>query len=78
MAESLEVGISDLLFEFFADADVFRDLLQPAGAVSVFFLECFLDSFDDCLVVVELDVIGEFHRLFPFVELMNSVRYVAS
>ena len=52
MAIALEIGIGDLLPEFFADAPVFFGPLQTAGAVAAGTLQTVLDHLNHFLVII--------------------------
>ena len=53
MAIALEIGVSNLLPEFLADALVFLGPLQTAGAVAAGALQAFLNHLDHFLVIVQ-------------------------
>ena len=53
MAKTLEIGVSNLLPEFLADALVFFGPFQTAGAVTAGTLQTFFDHLDHFFVVVQ-------------------------
>ena len=55
MAESLKIGVSDLILEFLTHTSVFLCALPAAGTVSTGALESFSDSIDNLLIGIELD-----------------------
>ena len=66
MAVTLEVGICDLLPEFFADALVFFGSCQTAGAVTAGALQSFLDRLYHFFVFVQPNSHGS-HFLSEFI-----------
>ena len=53
MAKTLEIGVSNLLPEFLADALVFFGPFQTAGAVATGALQAFFDHLDHFLVIIQ-------------------------
>ena len=53
MAKTLEIGVSNLLPEFLADALVFLGPFQTAGAVAAGALQTLFDHLDHFLVIVQ-------------------------
>ena len=56
MAEAFKFRVGDLLFEFFTDTDIFRRLLQTAGAVAAFFFQSLQYLFNICRIGIETDI----------------------
>ena len=52
MAKTLEIGVSNLLPEFLADALVFFGPFQTAGAVAAGTLQTFFDHLDHFFIVI--------------------------
>ena len=53
MAKTLEIGVSNLLPEFLADALVFLGPFQTAGAVAAGTLQTFFDHLDHFFIVIQ-------------------------
>ena len=67
MAKTLEIGVSNLLPEFLADALVFFGPFQTAGAVTAGTLQTFFDHLDHFFVVVQSYSHGGGHILSGFI-----------
>ena len=62
MAVTLEIGVCDLLTEFFAHALVFLSALEPARAITTGSLQAFLYSLDYYCIFIESNC----HEFSPF------------
>ena len=53
MAKTLEIGVSNLLPEFLADALIFLGALQTAGAIAAGAFQALTDLFHHLLIIIE-------------------------